>query len=515
MDSSDKIREDAHKAYYKPPEEEGLINKELPIEMFENILSYLDRASMQSAAAVSKNWDKISIDVAKREENAKIKTFIHNLVENLDSKKYVEQITILSNLFSSETILNSLTLLDAKSSLTNLRESVLDVLKTIEDDDLDILEAISKKFDLPNFFEFIFDLSKYYKYIDTVSAITDEKEKSDVLGQITMLIAECAHWVKAVEVSRTIPHEGIKDMVLRDLGKLLIENGYYDKAVEVAQDISYDRLKSDLQYDILHNLIEADNIEKAKEFANTISDTHRRFYDVRKIVEKLVENDDVDQAIEVVNTLLIEDSRGRKDVLDHITKQLIDRGRLNKLVEVLPQLSFEDLDFFTQEKMVKAFVENGRIDAVIEVANKISQERKKNYVLFDIVKEVVENHLDGSDLKDRDFDLTVESISTIDVKFDEGLEYEKNIYLGVLASELMDKNNYDKAIELACAISEEQSKIKELQELVKKFIKIGDYDRATIAARNIPLDHGTDPHNRGLAQSGIVRELRVAAYVVV
>ena len=83
MNNLDEISGEHYKDYNKTLYEEGVINKTLPFEVFENVLSYLEDMDMQSATAVSHLWSEASIDTAKRKEFSTIKGFAEFLGKKL------------------------------------------------------------------------------------------------------------------------------------------------------------------------------------------------------------------------------------------------------------------------------------------------------------------------------------------------------------------------------------------------------------------------------------------------
>ncbi|GAB4192719.1 MAG: hypothetical protein Tsb0015_15170 [Simkaniaceae bacterium] len=61
--------------------EEGLIDKMLPSEVFEVVMSYLDNKSLQEASSVNRLWNRLAIDTVKQ-EFSKIKSFTKFLHDN-------------------------------------------------------------------------------------------------------------------------------------------------------------------------------------------------------------------------------------------------------------------------------------------------------------------------------------------------------------------------------------------------------------------------------------------------
>ena len=82
---SDVERQDS-KNYYEHFKEVDLINKSLPCELFEHILSYLNDRDHQHSALVNRLWNKATIDVAKRQEFSNINHFIQFLADHLNKE---------------------------------------------------------------------------------------------------------------------------------------------------------------------------------------------------------------------------------------------------------------------------------------------------------------------------------------------------------------------------------------------------------------------------------------------
>jgi hypothetical protein len=62
MNNLNSIEGEGYKDYNQPLEEEGLIDKTLPFEIFENVLSYLDDMDLQQASLVNHVWSERAIN---------------------------------------------------------------------------------------------------------------------------------------------------------------------------------------------------------------------------------------------------------------------------------------------------------------------------------------------------------------------------------------------------------------------------------------------------------------------
>lgn len=150
------------------PAEEGLINKTLPQEIFQHILSYLDDRDLRQASYVSHVWSAAALDTAKQEEHHKMRAFAHFLFAHLDDKSYENQRNKLLHIYTGTSILNATNLRQVRSSTRSFRQSTINVLKQLKRDDLERLKGLSQGERLPIFIKGIFDDANLGRQLDEV-----------------------------------------------------------------------------------------------------------------------------------------------------------------------------------------------------------------------------------------------------------------------------------------------------------------------------------------------------------
>lgn len=127
-----------------PPNEEGLIGNTLPNEVFLKIISHLDGLDRRQANLVSRRWSGAVLDSAKREEFAKIKGFANFLGKHLQKQNNVDQGKKLFGIANDTKILDSVKLTQVKSTIYEVKENFIKILKDLKEDELKNLGIVKK-----------------------------------------------------------------------------------------------------------------------------------------------------------------------------------------------------------------------------------------------------------------------------------------------------------------------------------------------------------------------------------
>lgn len=332
MNKLDLVGCEGYKDYNLPSEEEGLINKMLPLEIFKHVLSYLDNRNIQQASFINHFWNATTIDTAKRQEFSKIISFAKFLGENLYQESYASQKEWFFSIAKDTKILNSINLLQVKSSIDGFKENFANIFKDLTNEDLNHLETLAKNETTPKSFENVFDLGRVYKKIDKAKQLTDKGNKSVALLNISRTLTQSGNIDKAIEIANMIPNNREKFFALLDISMALIKSGNIDKAIEVANMIPNNRDKSFALLDISRALTQNGNIDNAIKAANMIPDNMEKFLALRDISKALTQSDNIDKAIEVAK--MIPDDRDKSFVLLDISKSLTLSGKTDKAREV-------------------------------------------------------------------------------------------------------------------------------------------------------------------------------------
>lgn len=273
----------------------------LPVEDLEKILSYLDSMSLQQAALVSKDWSSVSIDTAKHEEFSKIKNFANFLGEKLPESYPTQKKQLLDIGNGGESkILESVSLLEVKSSIKIVNETIVNVLKDLKDEDLKELESASKGLTTPQFFEDVFELARLYKNLDEINKITDERKKSLALSNFSIQLLNSDKVDHALKIAKLIPREDydLKENALSYISTNLLRQGKVDKGLEIANDLpvsARDKIFNELSFQYLR----MGQIEDTLKFVKMINDDEIRESSILQIIQKIAEREDIDKALEV------------------------------------------------------------------------------------------------------------------------------------------------------------------------------------------------------------------------
>lgn len=130
---------------------------QLPSELIQKVLSYLNEEDLQSTVQVSHRWRVETIEWVIQDKFSQIKKTLRFFSENLNPELYQDQIKGLGkivegmNLFTSKHFdfeeVNSevqiKSLLEVKQHTLRLREEILKILQDIKDEGLSLLENAS------------------------------------------------------------------------------------------------------------------------------------------------------------------------------------------------------------------------------------------------------------------------------------------------------------------------------------------------------------------------------------
>ena len=313
------------------PTREILDITNLPPEILPLCLSFLDKRNMQRTACVNKNWKNITIATASHNEFLSIQRFTQFLIENLNGVLLPAQTKTLVNILQNRTILGSINLLTVKSLFLDLKEQIINILKTLEDTTLNNLKIQSENIRIPNF-EDIFELAEIYKKIDQAKAIPDENGRSFALRNISEALTQLGNIDKAIEIAKAIPDENGRSFALRNISEALTQLGNIDKAIEIANAIPNEMPRSFALRNISEALTQLGNIDKAIEIPNAIPNEMQRSFALRDISEALTQLGNIDKAIEIANA--IPNEMQRSFTLRGISKALTQLGNIDKAIEI-------------------------------------------------------------------------------------------------------------------------------------------------------------------------------------
>ncbi len=424
----------------EPVGEEKTISSLGP-EILQECLSYLNTTKdPQSTVQVSHFWKNATIETSRFKERSLARSFGEFLTENLDPKQYSEQIETLANIYRSNTILNSVNLLDLKSSLLDLKEKLIPLLRTLDIKTIRDLKTQSEAINTPHFFEDIFELTVTLKAIDIeferISAFPFEWERCNAFEALCITLIQQDNIDNAIKVTNAITYEHIRVKLLENICNHLTSVGSIDWAVKVANTFTREYKKITAfenifinQIDLGHidwvikttniitkevtrdhvlksackHLLDLGNIDKAVEAAKSITDMYQKECQFQNINELLIGRDNIDKAIEVVKALTSESLIDRlnknteilkKRLFDHIIKLLMDRGNIYKAIEIANTHSNANQRHIIFEDACKTFMEQGQIDRALHFANNyIHIQTEKHFIIDTIIcKELIQQN---------------------------------------------------------------------------------------------------------------------------
>ncbi len=190
--------------YETPSEKENEIGI-LPDDVFKEIFSILSDNEKGSLAAVSKDWNKNIVNLVKNKEFAHIINTVKFIIKNLDETSYKTQIEELNKIISDKKILNSVSIKDLRTSISELQDKLSHALKELKEDDLKKLDNL------------------YHQNYP-------EKNRSNDSISVALLLAP---FYKQIDEAKNLnPIE--RDEKLKTISTELITQKFFDKSLDIA-----------------------------------------------------------------------------------------------------------------------------------------------------------------------------------------------------------------------------------------------------------------------------------------
>lgn len=363
---------------------------QLPSFLVRHILSYVnDSSTEQSTALVNKLWNKQAVKVVGDKEWSLIQNLTEFLSENLNKISYacqIEQLVDIVNVNKTK-ILSSVNLITLKSSTDQVKNAIINILKSLEMVDLNALEKLYKNTAKSNFFEDIFYLARFYKKIDIANQIFNEDTRLETLESIIKdFMRDNKHDIdKSERIIDKIPDEFAKGVALHAIVKTLlpiafdrlakgqevIDRSKIDRAKVIADKIPNDYTRGLALLRVVDELILRHEFDDAERTADEIPNSDpRRYYAFSEISTALTERKDWDRA--VANAVKISDESARGRQLTPIVNRLIKLGHFDQANIVADKIPDEHARGDALQSIVNRLIKLKRFDEAIATCNKIT-----------------------------------------------------------------------------------------------------------------------------------------------
>ncbi len=371
----------------EPVEEEKTIDSLGP-EILQECLGYLNtRNDLQSTVQVSHFWKNATIETSRFKERSLARGFGEFLTENLHPIQCSEQIETLANICKSNTILNSVNLLDLKSSLLDLKEKIISALRTLDIETICALEAQSATINIPHFFEDIFELTVASKEIDmkieAANNLPLEWRRCDALYTLWLDLMQKNNIDKAIEVANIVSNEYQRDSMLKDICLQLTLEGNIDRTIDVANAITREPKRDYMLAGICKRLTSVGDINRAIEVANAITDKYKRRDMFEGICKRLTLVGGIDRAVEVANSFT--DEYERNNQIELIIKDLIQQGNGFKAVRIAKTFGNESLRYPVFKYSCKAFMQRGNVAGALQLVNDPTLTKSDRNYLVEVI----------------------------------------------------------------------------------------------------------------------------------
>lgn len=277
MNDSNPIGGSNYSSYTHALQSESPAGNSLPPKVLQNMLSLLEGMGKQEVDVTLRQWSASTVDKAKQEELTKIKRFAQFLGENLKGEAYAKQRQKLFEIFGETQSLNSIAIENLKSSMHKYKESILNVLKDLPEDELKNLEQESQNIAKPIFFENVFALVPIYKKIDAAKNLAEDSKRDMVFGEIIVKLAIQVSTNKAIEVASNIKNDYLREHAITGAPAILVFERANDKAIEFANSLPTPEMREKGLYSVYLAMVinpsrMESNLDECLRFIRTLPD---------------------------------------------------------------------------------------------------------------------------------------------------------------------------------------------------------------------------------------------------
>lgn len=336
-----------------------------------HLFSFLGTKKMFPSHAVCRNWKQASLKQIKQDEQKLVKGLIQFLKENLDATTYPEQKTRLLSFDSAPQISDVADLSQVKFSIIECRETILNILKDVQDKDLDALIELAKEKNVTNPFFFsanVFEIPKIYREFEEIKKDPARSKNDSILTEICKKLIPI-NIDKALEAVNAISEPNLKIETFIECLKELARRDNFDRLLNEIEN-NYGRgglIDKFKYYARLCRGLTHSHVETALKLADQIF-----FPDVKASVLEdmcdVLKEKDIRKAITVAKTIR------RPEIYHRILCELFKNFMKTNLSEALIESS-KIGDWLLNEMVHLAMLSN-TIDDVINAAQCMPDEGK-------------------------------------------------------------------------------------------------------------------------------------------
>ncbi len=205
------------------------VDNALPKDLFAFALTYVPLADRPVAKGVSKSWDSAVLAGTKEQESVLLRAFDSSLIEKL-ATKYPDITTKISELIKTNKIPSAKDLNEIQSELLDLRDKIVAILTSVEDEDLIFLMDLPVS---PLFFDQICYL------VDVEKRLVADKSEGNIL-KIAEEVCEKGFTEKSIGIVTKCPGQVSPNMSqsVKKMAMKLCEKGQEDSAFKMLQTIA-------------------------------------------------------------------------------------------------------------------------------------------------------------------------------------------------------------------------------------------------------------------------------------
>lgn len=429
----------------------------LPEELLALVFSYLENQELQLITTLNKQYNFLLKKAINDESYRCINLFIKEIKSQLPPNS--TQLIAL-NAIDTQSIQNSLNLIDLKNSILTTRSSLTTLIKTV---DIDIIAHLMGTFNTP--LRFMDDIL-YRSATEKIALESDPIIKSKAFAAISQAFCKRGDFDRAVNTTFLIPVESIRLKTSQELNNSLLEKGQIRTALYFTSTIPFHIRSLGIFEDLASFLIKNNKFDEAFVLLSLIQDY--------TLASTLHENLNSQKFNEIFSDLYDNFNPDSELMLTTPNQSLytdLDSGNITTLSKEIP---FEPASSQALSQAVLIILAKNRndLDPALEIAKRIFNKELRAYSLGAVFQTAV------SDLPVSQAISMAKSISS------DSIRYEAMTLLSLI---LAVYQQFEASIDLVKELSATSEDPWELfQNLSNLLTTINRFEEAERIAREIP-----------------------------
>lgn len=319
-------------APFKPPSAgTALINRTLPPEIFQYILSYLTIPQRAIVLRVSRLWYASTLTETRREGKGQFKRVTDFFLSKLDPVKEKKQIDCLTKALKLSSRLNQKTLRLIEAAADDLYRNMAAILVSIESE---IVLDDSPKRDADAIGKVAFYANTLWQ-ASVAGSIDGKEEKQQAYFDIALKLLDARHVSFAADILEYKPKTNLSERYFAFVNALKKEDFYY--AFIFSKKIDDPLLRAKAFRQLSSRLIEYGKLDSAFKLTREMPEVSEKYHQIKYISQHYLKQSHFDEALNIISC--ISDIKMRSEALKEVVRKLVRSHLIEKAREVAETVS--------------------------------------------------------------------------------------------------------------------------------------------------------------------------------